>query len=288
MFRFLPLELDEIQLLSLILLAISTALLGSFLVQRKMSMLANSLSHTILLGIVLAYLAFLPMQAFSVSIPLHILFIAALITAFLTTFLTMLLTRVAKLQEDASIAIVFTSLFALGVVIVTIYAKNAHIGLEAIMGNIDALHLHDLNLLGLIAVINLIAILIFYKELFISSFDPSHAKMVGISNFSMHFILMALVAATAIGAFRALGVLLFLAFLVGPVLTARLITDRFNHIILVAMGIGIFSSCISVALSRHIFSVYHLPLSTAGITVVLIGLCYPLALLKNKLIPKIA
>src|SRR5438445_5406420 len=126
----LSLATDELQILVLVLIAISTALVGTFLVLRKMTMLANALSHTILAGVVLAYFVHKWLHAgpesfdFSHLLPSDaLLLLAALIMAFLTTFLTELLVTKMKLREDASCGIVFTFLFALGVILVTFLSR---------------------------------------------------------------------------------------------------------------------------------------------------------------------
>jgi manganese/zinc/iron transport system permease protein len=209
---------DEVQLLVLILIALSSALLGTFLVLRKMTMLANSLSHTILLGIVGAFLLsrFLfggKEGVYAIHFPA--LIIGAVITALLTTFSTEFLYKRLRLQKDASIGLIFTAFFALGVVLVTILSRNSHLGVEAIMGNVDALH-------------------------------PDHLKQV--------FYLF-----------------LFLAFLVTPVVTARFFTHRLKPLLFLAGGIGAFAAIVSVALSRHFLSVYHLPLATSGLGAVILG-----------------
>ena len=119
---FSHLATDEIQILVLVGVACSTALLGCFLVLRKMTMLANSLSHTILLGIVIAYLITRDGVIGSAHgggyepINLNAMLLASLLTGIATTFLTEFLTKNARLQEDASTGIVFTSLFALGII----------------------------------------------------------------------------------------------------------------------------------------------------------------------------
>ncbi|NGX47266.1 MAG: Manganese transport system membrane protein MntB, partial [Chlamydiae bacterium] len=116
---------DEIQFFVLSLIAIASSLIGTLLVLKRMTMLANSLSHTILLGIVIAYLLLFKAGS-GMPMNFQVLFIAALVTGILTTLLTQVLHRVIKLQEDASIGIVFTSLFALGILLVTLYTRNAH------------------------------------------------------------------------------------------------------------------------------------------------------------------
>jgi manganese/zinc/iron transport system permease protein len=276
---------DEIQVLVLSLVACCSALVGTFLVLKKMTMLANSLSHTILLGIVVAYLILLPFipesQVHAHAISIQVLLIASLVTGLITAVLTQLLTNVLKLQEDASTGLVFTTLFALGIVLVTVFTRNTHLGTEAVMGNVDALHIDDLKLILWIALFDFVIITIFFKEFKMIAFDGAFADSQGISRSFFNYLLMVLTSATVIGAFRAVGVLLVLAFIVGPVLTARLFTHRLKKLILLAMGIGVGASLISVALSRHLLSIHHLPLSTSGLVATVLGMIYFVCLLTH-------
>ncbi|MBS0629736.1 MAG: metal ABC transporter permease [Verrucomicrobia bacterium] len=273
-----PLASDEIQVFVLGLIAIAAALVGTLLVLKKMSMLANSLSHTILLGIVIAYLLFAARGAGELAMNFPILIAAALVTGILTTVLTQFLTHVVKLQEDASIGLVFTSLFAIGIILVTLYTRNAHIGLEVVMGNADALHLNDLKIALGVAVTNVFFVGLFFKEWKLVCFDQGLAASLGFRPPLYNYLLMLLTSATAISAFRAVGVLLFLAFLVGLPLTARMLTHHLRTLMLLACGFGVVCSLFAVALSRHFLSVYNAPLSTAGLVVVLIGIGFVLAL----------
>jgi manganese/zinc/iron transport system permease protein len=274
---------DETQVLVLSLVACSCALIGTFLVLKKMTMLANSLSHTILLGIVVAYLILLPFipktQMHAHAISIEVLLIASLVTGLLTTLLTQMLTFVFKIQEDASTGLVFTTLFALGIVLVTVFTRNTHLGTEAIMGNVDALHFHDLKLIFWIALFDFAVITIFFKEFKMITFDGPFADTQGFSRVLFSYLLMVLTSATVIGAFRAVGVLLVLAFLVGPVLTARLFTHRLKKLILLAIAIGAIASLISVALARHLLSVHHLPVSTSGLAATVLGVIYFVSLM---------
>lgn len=274
---------DEVQILVLALIACSSALIGTFLVLKKMTMLANSLSHTILLGIVVAYLLLLPFipenRAHAHAIGIEVLLIASLITGLITTLLTQMLVSVLKLQEDASTGLVFTTLFALGIVLVTVFTRNTHLGTEAIMGNVDALHANDLKLISWIALFDFFVISLFFKEFKTTTFDGAFASLQGFSKPFFSYLLMVLTSATVIGAFRAVGVLLVLAFLVGPVLTARLFTHRLKNLIFLSIAIGVSGSIFSVALSRHLLSVHHLPVSTSGLAATVLGAFYFLSLL---------
>lgn len=265
---------DEVQLLVLVLIALSSALLGTFLVLRKMTMLANSLSHTILLGIVGTFL--LNRFLFSggegiYTIRFPALLIGAVITALLTTFSTEFLYKRLRLQKDASIGLIFTAFFALGVVLVTILSRNSHLGVEAIMGNVDALHPDHVKQVFYLFLFNATIVFLFFRPLEVVSFDRDLAKNFGISLLFFNYLLMFQTALTAVGSFRAVGVFLFLAFLVAPVVTARFFTHRLKPLLFLAGGIGAFAAIFSVALSRHFLSVYHLPLATSGLATVILG-----------------
>jgi manganese/zinc/iron transport system permease protein len=264
---------DEVQLLVLMGVALSTVLLGSFLTLKKMTMMANSLSHTTLLGIVIAYLIFFA-PGTDLSIDTSILFVAALISAVLTTLLTELARDLLKLQEDAAIGLVFTTLFALGIILVTVFTRNSHIGVEVITGNVDALHFEDIRLVWGAAILNLVLIGLFFRQWVMTAFDEKLSFSLGIPTKTFHYLLMFLTALTLIAAFRAVGVILVLSFLVGPTLIARQWTHRVRSLLLLGIGVGVVTAVFGVALSRHCLSVYHMPLSTGGLVVTLISAFY--------------
>lgn len=263
---------DELQVFVLCLIACSCALIGPFLVLKKITMLANSLSHTVLLGIVITFLFF--HNEISHTFSLKALLFASLVTAVLTSFLTQFLTQGFKVQEDASVGLVFSGLFAAGIMLVTIFTKNAHFGAEAIMGNVDALHLDDLQLSFILFIFNLVVMLLVYRKYKLIAFDEKFAKTLKIATAFWNFLLMTQVAASIMGAFRAVGVLLVLAFIVAPYLTASLYTKKLKLQIFLCMFIGCICSFIGVGIARHLLVVYDCPLSTAGIVVCLLGCSY--------------
>jgi manganese/zinc/iron transport system permease protein len=268
---------DEVQLVVLSGIAMSCGIIGTFLVLKRMAMLANALSHTILLGIVLCFVFFQP-QSIEAPIPISSTLIAAIGMGWLTTFLTEFLTKTVKLSEDASVGLVFTTLFALGVVLVTALTRNVHIGTEVVMGNADALKVSDCTLVWLILTIKVVLLLLFFKEFKLTTFDPGFAAAIGVSNWAFTLLLMTQMAATAIGAFRAVGVLMVLAFMTGPTLAARFFTHDLKRLIALSCSFGVGSAFIGVALSRHFFSVFGLSLSTSGLVVCVIVSLFLLAL----------
>lgn len=235
-------------------------------------MFANSLSHTILLGIVLAFLI-TGGGLFSIGT----LLLGALIASLLTAFLTGGLMRLFRLQEDASIGLVFTSLFALGVTLVTLFTRNVHLGVEAVMGNVDILQFSDLKLTATLVALNLGIILLFYRQLQLTSFDQNLARTMGVSSSLFQFLLLTLTSITCVGAFRAVGVLLVLAFLVGPYLTARLFCHQLSKLLFWTPLIGVGASCLGVGISRILYNQFDVALSTGGIVVSLIGVIYVFA-----------
>lgn len=283
---------DEIQCLVLALVGLSLAFLGSFLVLKQMTMLANALSHTILLGLVIAFLILyygfgiesLQVQLFSMKT----LILAAVGASLLTTLLTQWLTTRFSVQEDAAIGLVFTALFAVGLLLVSMFTRNLHLGVEAIMGNVDALHLDDVRRAGVFAAIMIAFSLFLFRGLFTLSFDPVFMQTLGWPTKLLNMLLMVLTAMGAIVSFRAVGVLLFLSLLVGPVLIARLYTHSLKKMIFLSMGISVFCSLFSVALSRHILTTSKIPVSTSGLMVTCLFIFYCLALLSPRKSQKIA
>lgn len=268
---FSEIAIDEMQIFVLVLLGISCSVIGSFLIVRKMMMIANSISHTILLGIVMTYVlvGFLTgsVAASIVMVSFPLLMLAALITSFVTVVFTEVLQKTFKLQADASIGIVFTFLFAVGIVLVTLFTRNSHIGIEVITGNIDMLGLSDLKITFYLCLGNVLLVALFYKEYLITAFDPLLSKMSRISYGFFTYLLLFQTSATIIGGMKAVGVVIVLSFLVVPVLTARMVTKSLPKMIVRSCVISCATSIVAVALSRHFLSVYGMAISTAGLSV---------------------
>ncbi|MEP0984963.1 metal ABC transporter permease [Ekhidna sp.] len=257
------------------LVAVSCALLGSFLVLRKMSMVGDAISHSVLPGIVIAFLIAGSMQSVW-------MLVGAGLLGILTTFLIEFFHQKGKLQTDASIGVTFTWLFALGVILVTYYAGNAHIDQDCILHGeiayvpIDLLYNSDGDPLGPKAVIILSFVLglillfiwLFYKELFITTFDPSFASAIGISTSKWHYALMSLVSLTTVASFESVGAILVVALLIAPAASAYLITNQLKMMLLLSSGFGILSSILGYWLS------YLLDGSIAGAMVTVSGLIF--------------
>lgn len=278
------LSLDEIQFFTFAFVGLMGALIGTFLILKKMTMLANALSHTTLLGIVLAYFImshfFVHESDFTFSLAL--LFPIAVVTALLTTFLTQFLHRFAYLQEEAATGLVFTTLFALGIFLLSLFAKNLHLGAELIVGSADALKIEDLILIFRTFLVISAVILLFYKEMKMVSFDPLLAAVSKVKPAFYSYLLMFLTSFALISTFRAVGVLMGLAYFVGPSLIARRFTSRLGPLLALSALIASTASLIGIALSRHILTMSSLSISTAGLIVSLLFFSYILAISFQK------
>jgi len=270
LFQLLPLDqwtIDEVQLAVLALLGVGSALVGSWLVVRRMALMANALSHGLLIGIVAAY-------ALIGSTHFPALLIGALLAGCVTSGCIEWLTRVVRLSDDAAISLIQSALFSLGVVALTLITRDSHIGTEIVMGQVDALHADDVRQVAWVTLVNGLMGLLLFRGYLITSFDSALARSLGFSSAWYGRLLMAQVSLTSIVAFRAVGVVLVVGLLIVPPLTARLWVHRIGHLMLLAAGISLCAALVGVALSRHMLSVYQMPLSTSGIVVVLLGVFY--------------
>jgi len=240
-------EQIEIQMIAA-LVAVTCAIPGVFLVLRRMAMMSDAISHAILLGIVLAFFV-----VRDISSPFLIL--GAAISGVLTVSLVELLGKTKLVKEDASIGLVFPLLFSIGVILIARYAWNIHLDVDAvILGELafapfDRLVIsgHDLGpkslyVMGSILALNLIFILMFYKELKLATFDAGLAAALGFSPGLIHYGLMGLVSVTAVGAFDAVGSILVVALMIAPPAAAYLLTDKLSNMILLSALIGIISA----------------------------------------------
>ncbi len=264
---------DEVQILALCLISVGACFLGTFLLLKKMTMLANSLSHTVLLGIVVCFL-WVPVKQDLFQGEVFRLLIASFITAFLTTLTTEFFTKTLKLQEGASIGLVFIFFFSTALLLINLFSKNVHLGIEAVMGNLDILQERDVKAFAPLLLLQLILFPFLYRGLKVTTFDASFSYNLGFSSSLYHYFLMFLLSLTVVSSFRVVGVLLVLGFLGIPYLTVRLFSHTLKKILLFSILFCWLISCVSIAFSRHLLSVYKAPISSAGLAVFFLGLGY--------------
>lgn len=224
------------------LVGLSCGFIGVLLILRRMAMMADAISHTVLLGIVVAYLVTRELSG------VHML-IGAVAAGLLTSLFVQWL-HARGVQQEASIGVVFTGLFAIGVVLIATRVGNAHLDIQhTLMGEITFIPWELMGLpwigevpeavflLSLVLMIVLAVILAFYKEWKITSFDPALAASLGIPVVLMHYVFMSLVSITTVAAFDAVGAIMVVAMLITPAAAAYLWTDR----LLIMMGLsGLF------------------------------------------------
>ena len=221
----------EIQLIA-VLTAVACALPGVFLVLRRMTMLSDAISHTVLLGIVIGF--FLVEDLTS---PLLVFGAAAM--GVLTVSLVTLIERTRLVKEDTAIGLVFPALFSIAVILISRYAGDVHLDTDAVLvgelalAPFDRFYLFGLDvgprglyLMGGILLFNALFIGLFYKELKLSTFDAGLALTLGFAPLFLHYGLMTLVSLTVVGAFDIVGSVLVVALMVAPPAAAYLLTDR--------------------------------------------------------------
>jgi manganese/zinc/iron transport system permease protein len=245
----------EIQLVAIVV-AVACALVGVFLVLRQMTMMSDAITHAILPGIVVAYFL-----THNLSSPL--LIIAAAATGVLTVTLVELLNSTRLVREDAAIGIVFPALFSIGVILIARFAGSVHLDLDVVLlGELAFVPFNRTTLFGfdlgpsalvwmsVILIINLVFILLFYKELKLATFDAGLAAALGFSPVLLHYILMSLVSVTAVGAFDAVGSILVVALIVGPPVTAYLLTDSLARMLVLSGVLGAANAVLGYWLAR--------------------------------------
>lgn len=267
----------EIQLIASIV-AVACALPGTFLVLRRMAMMSDAISHTVLLGIVLVFFI-------TEDLTSPWLITGAAVMGVITVSLVELLNRTRLVKEDTAIGLVFPVLFSLAVILISRFASNVHLDSDAVLLGELAFAPFDrffilgrdvgprsLYVMGGILLINIIFIIIFYKELKLATFDAALAAALGFSPLLIHYGLMALVSVTAVGAFDTVGSILVVALMIGPPTTAYLLTDRLPRMLTWSAGIGIASAVGGYWIARA------LDASIAGSMATMVGIIFGLTL----------
>lgn len=229
------------------LVGISCGIVGVLLILRRMAMMADAISHTVLLGIVCAYLITKSLAG------IHML-IGAALAGILTAYLVQWLDS-RGVQQDASIGVVFTILFAIGVILIATKVGNVHLDVKhALMGEITFIPWDTVNLpllgnvpiatltLSIVLIVVLIVIGLFYKEWKLTTFDPNLAASIGIPVVAMHYLYMTLLSITTVSAFDAVGAIMVVAMLITPAASAYLWTDKLSVMFVLSALFGIASA----------------------------------------------
>lgn len=233
--------------------------LSSFVTLKGWSLMGDALSHAVVPGVAVAYILGLP---FSVGA-----FVAGLLASVSMAFVK----AKSRIREDATIGIVFTTYFALGLLLISLFP--AHVNLKSILfGNILGISDPDILQVVVISGVTLLVLSLKWKDLMLYCFDPNQAHALGLRSGFLHVLLLALLAATAVAALQAVGACLVVAMLVTPGATAYLLTDRFGKMIWLSCGMGIATSLIGA------YASYFLNGATGGCIVILQTLLFVAAL----------
>ncbi len=268
----------EIQLIASIA-AIACAIPGTFLVLRKMAMISDAISHSILPGIVIGFFI-----THDLNSPLLILLAA--ITGIITVILVEYIQKTGLVKEDTAIGLVFPALFSIGVIMIAKNANDVHLDVDAVLlgelafAPFDRFIVPDVDLgpkslwvIGCILIVTIGLLFAFFKELKVSTFDAGLAASLGFSPAIMHYGLMSISSITTVGAFDAVGAILVVALMIAPAATAYLLTNNLKRMLAYAISFGVFS-----AISGY-WVAHWLDASISGSITTMLGLIFLLVYL---------
>ncbi|ANC32660.1 metal ABC transporter permease [Isoptericola dokdonensis] len=257
-----PLQYDFMvrALVTTVVAAVVCALLSCWLVLIGWSLMGDAVSHAVLPGVVLAYVVGAPFA------------LGALLFGFLAVALIGAIRDTSRVKEDAAIGIVFTTLFAAGLVLVSVTPSQTDLG-HIIFGNVLGVSTQDLVQVSVLAAVALAVLVLKRRDLTLYAFDPLHAFAIGLSPRFLGALLLGLLALTSVVALQVVGVVLVVAMLIIPGATAYLLTDRFGRMLVVAPVVSAACSVVGIYLS------YWLDAATGGLVVVVQGVVFGLVYL---------
>lgn len=237
-----PLQYDFIvrALLAAGIVGVVCSILGVYIVLRGMAFLGDAMAHTILPGVVAAFLLGWPLA------------VGALIMGVLTALGIGVLTERTALKEDTAIGVIFAGLFALGVAMLSLRGNYSIDLAHFLFGNLLGVSSGDLLLTAVLGVVVLVLIFLFYKEFLVISFDPVLAETLRLPTRFLNYLLLILIAVTIVVALQVVGVALMLAILVTPAATASFVTRRLPSMMIVSAVIGVFSGVVGVYASYYL------------------------------------
>ena len=265
-----------------LLCAFSCSVLGVFLVLKNLAMISDALSHTILLGIVLAFFV-----VHSLSSPW--LLIAAALVGLLSAYMIECLKHTRLIQEDSAIALTYSFFFSIAIILISVYASKVHIDTDMVL--LGSLALAPLSrtdflgfdlasgivVMGFFSIINVLFVWIFYKELVISCFDRMLALSLRMKPDLVHYIFVTLVSFQSVASFEAVGSILVISFMVGPPLCAYMLVKTLKAMLVLSSVFAVFDAFLGVWLAT-VFD-----LSIAGLISMVIGINLIIVLLAKRL-----
>lgn len=247
-------------LMTTVVAAVVCALLSCWLVLVGWSLMGDAVSHAVLPGVVLAYVVGAPFA------------VGAVVFGLLAVGLIGTIRGTSRIKEDAAIGIVFTTLFALGLVLISVTPSQTDLN-HIVFGNILGVSVGDLVQIAVLAAVVFVLLVLKRRDLTLYAFDPTHAHAIGLSPRRLGALLLGLLALTAVVALQVVGVILVVAMLVIPGATAYLLTDRFGRMLVIAPVLSAVCSVVGIYLS------YWLDAASGGLVVLTQGAAFALAYL---------
>lgn len=217
-----------------VLVGIVCGVVGCFIILRGLALMGDAISHAVLPGVVIAYM-------FGISF-----FIGAVITGVLTAIGIGYVSQNSKIKDDSAIGILFTAAFALGIVLITTLPGTRVDVWHILFGNVLAVSRVDLWMTLGITILVLLLILLFYKQLLLSTFDPTMAQAIGLPTKIIHYLLMLVLSLVTVASLQTVGIVLVVAMLITPGATAYLLTDRFPIMLMLSALFGVISAVVGV------------------------------------------
>ncbi|TAA73065.1 metal ABC transporter permease [Planococcus salinarum] len=231
-------EYDFLQkaLLTSIMVGIVCGVIGCFIILRGMALMGDAISHAVLPGVAISY---------AVGINF---FFGAVFTGVLTAIGIGFVSQHSRIKQDTSIGIMFTAAFALGVILITVLESSTDL-YHILFGNVLAVRPSDVWITLAIGLIVLVSVYVFYKELLVTSFDPTMAEVYGLPVRLIHYFLMTLLTMVTVASLQTVGIVLVVAMLITPAATAYLLTDRLSVMIFLSAAIGASAAVIGLYFS---------------------------------------
>ena len=236
-------------LITSVIVGIVSGVIGSFIILRGMSLMGDAISHAVLPGVAVSYMLG---GSYMIGASLFGIMAAGLIG---------FVAQKSKLKNDTAIGIVFSSFFALGIILIS-FAESSTDLYHILFGNVLAVRPSDMYTTLAVAIVVILFVVLFYKELLVSSFDPVMAQAYGLKVQVIHYALMFLLTLVAVSSLQTVGTILVVAMLVTPAATAYLLTDKLSTMIVIASSLGAVSAVIGLFFSYS----YNL---ASGATIVL-------------------
>lgn len=220
------------------LVAVGTSVIGCLIILRRMAFLGDAIAHSMLAGVVSGYLLMKLIYGEDAHLPAMI--IGALLAGFATVLLVGFVSRVSRIKDDTAIGIMYTGIFALGGVLASRFSAEIHIDLlHFIVGDVLAVDADRLWMMACVSAITLLCVILFFRQLVLTTFDPIMAASIGIPVTLVSYLLTMLTSLVVVSAVNIVGVILVVGLLVTPAATAYLLSNRMSHMMMLAAVFGV-------------------------------------------------